>query len=153
MIIRAYKKEDKERIVKLFYETVHTVNLRDYNPKQLDAWAPRSIDPEQWCVAFETDYTLVAEIEQKIVGFANIDRTGYFDRLYVHKDYQGKGIAKMISAEIENYAQKNNLSKILVDSSITAKPFFQNRGYEILKENAVKRCGQILINYTMRKYL
>ena len=31
-----------------------------------------------------------------IVGFRDMDSTGYLDRLYVHKDYQKKGIAAAI---------------------------------------------------------
>ena len=39
MILRRYTPADCEQILKLFYETVHTVNARDYSPAQLDVWA------------------------------------------------------------------------------------------------------------------
>jgi hypothetical protein len=32
---------DADQIVTLFYDTVHSVNARDYTPKQFDAWAPK----------------------------------------------------------------------------------------------------------------
>ena len=35
-------------------------------------------------------HTIVAECGNEIVGFGDIDDTGYLDRLYVHKDHQGK---------------------------------------------------------------
>lgn len=31
MIIRHYNEEDLEAIIELFYETVHSVNAKDYN--------------------------------------------------------------------------------------------------------------------------
>lgn len=37
MEIRKYKGEDCAAMADLFYETVHTVNARDYTPAQLDA--------------------------------------------------------------------------------------------------------------------
>lgn len=41
-------------------------------------------------------FSLVAIEAGMIVGFGDIDSTGYVDRLYVHKDYQRKGIATAI---------------------------------------------------------
>lgn len=38
-------------------------------------------------------YTVVAVENNIIVGFGDIDKTVYFDRLFVHKDYQNQGIA------------------------------------------------------------
>ena len=39
MIIRPYQPEDCEALARLFYETVHTVNAKDYTEQQLNAWA------------------------------------------------------------------------------------------------------------------
>lgn len=37
MIIRPYQPEDCEALARLFYETVHTVNAKDYTEQQLNA--------------------------------------------------------------------------------------------------------------------
>lgn len=55
-----------------------------------------------------------------IVGFGDIDNTGYLDRLYVHKDYQNQGIAKAMCDKLE---QHNAYNEITTHASITAKPF------------------------------
>ncbi len=39
MIIRKYKNEDCDSVANLFYETVHSVNAKDYSAEQLSAWA------------------------------------------------------------------------------------------------------------------
>ncbi len=39
MEIRSYAPSDIREMAALFYDTVHTVNARDYTPAQLDAWA------------------------------------------------------------------------------------------------------------------
>ena len=44
--IRNYASEDCLILARLFYDTVHTVNARDYTPEQLEAWAPAPPDPE-----------------------------------------------------------------------------------------------------------
>ena len=70
------------------------------------------------------------------VRFGDIDKTGYLDRLYVHKDYQHQGIAT---------------GKIVVHASITAKQFFISRGYKVIKEQQVVKKGISLTNYVMEK--
>lgn len=84
---------------------------------------------------------------EKIVGFGDIDKTGYLDRLYVHKDYQRKKIATYLCNQLEGYAQ----NRITVQASITAKPFFEKRGYQVIKKQEVYRDGVALINYVMEK--
>ncbi len=42
--IRAYCPDDCEKLAELFYQTVHTVNARDYTKEQLDVWATGTVD-------------------------------------------------------------------------------------------------------------
>ena len=153
MKLRKYIKTDNEPLVKMFYDTVHTVNARDYTAAQLDAWAPRSIDADKWCAGFSNSYTLIAVESDKIVGFANLTDEGYLDRLYVHKDHQRMGIAQRLSDALEAYARNNGIEELFSDVSITAKPFFTKQGYITVKENSVERARQRLVNYTMKKIL
>lgn len=43
--------------------------------------------------------------------------------------------------------------KITVHASITAKPFFESRGYKTVKEQQVFRNGTVLTNFVMVKEL
>lgn len=153
MTIRRYRTADNAQLVRLFQDTVHTVNAADYTPAQLDAWAPDDLDIDSWCEAFAKDYTLIAEMDSILVGFANLEDVGIFDRLYVHRDYQGMGIGKKLTEAIEAYARSRHMRTIQVDASITARPFFLKQGYHFVRENTVKRNGQVLRNDTMIKSL
>ncbi|APQ97442.1 GNAT family N-acetyltransferase [Clostridium botulinum] len=153
MNIRMYQLEDCREIVELFYNTVHSINSRDYNSAQLDVWAPKEIDIVSWDKSFSQHCSIVAEESDVIIGFGDLDATGYFDRLYVHKDYQGIGVATTIANELERYAQENHISIVTTNASITAKPFFEKRGYEVIKEQFVERNGQFLKNFIMKKVL
>ena len=64
MEIRKYKSEDCAAMADLFYETVHTVNARDYTPAQLDAWACGDVDLDVWDRSFREHITVVAEEEE-----------------------------------------------------------------------------------------
>lgn len=37
MTLREYRPEDCAEVVRLFYDTVHTVNVKDYTEEQLNA--------------------------------------------------------------------------------------------------------------------
>lgn len=90
--------------------------------------------------------TFVAIEDNTVVGFGDIDNTGYLDRLFVHKDYQRQGIASELCNRLEN-----GFVKITTHASITAKPFFLHRGYRLVKEQQVMRNGISLTNYVMEK--
>ncbi len=147
MIIRKYQPKDCKEITELFYNTVHTVNKKDYTKEQLEVWAPVNADLEKWNKSLTEHYSLVAVEKGIITGFADIDETGYLDRLYVHKDYQKKGVATALCDKLEARA----FEKIVTHASITAKPFFEKRGYNVIKEQQVLRGGLLLTNYVMEK--
>lgn len=130
MFIRKYESTDCKELAELFYNTVHTINAKDYTKEQLDAWASGQVDLEKWDQSFQEHFTVVAVENGIIVGFGDVDTTGYFDRLYIHKNNQRKGIATAICDQLESKVQ----GKIVTHASVTAKPFFEKRGYKILKE-------------------
>lgn len=146
LILRKYKPTDCQALAELFYDTVHAVCKDDYSEKQLYAWATGTVDLIRWNQSFRSHYTIVAEINGNIAGFGDIDSNGYLDRLYVHKDYQRRGIGSSICSILENMV---NSDKIITHASITAKGFFEKRGYKVIKEQQVKRQGIILTNYIM----
>lgn len=146
-LIREYQPSDCREIAELFYQTVHTVNAKDYPKEQLEVWASGVVDLEKWSRSFLEHYTLVAVEDGKITGFGDIDDTGYLDRLYVHKDYQNMGIATALCDRLEQKVQE----KITTHASITARPFFEKRGYKLVKEQQVERQGLFLKNFIMEK--
>ena len=148
MTIRQYEPADCENLARLFYETVHTINAKDYSQEQLNVWATDNIDLEVWNKSLSEHYTVVGVENNIIVGFGDIDKSGYLDRLYVHKGYQRQGIATAICNKLEQAVKVN---KIITHASITAKPFFEQRGFKVVKEQQVERNGIALTNYVMEK--
>lgn len=146
MVIREYISSDCERLADLFFQTVHTVNAKDYTKEQLNVWATGNVDLSVWNNSFLEHYTLVAVENDVTVGFGDIDNTGYLDRLFVHKDYQRQGIATALCDRLEA-----GFDKVTTHVSITAKPFFVNRGYRLIMEQQVVRNGIPLTNYLMEK--
>ena len=156
MQIRKYKESDTEEMIKLFYETVHSVNAKDYSPSELDAWVSKKELPakvKSWKESLNQNITYVAKVNDIIIGFCDLTHSGHLDRLYVHREYQRQGIATALVNLLESEAKKLNLFEIDTDASITAKPFFENRGYQIVYSQSVERNGVKLTNFKMIKSL
>lgn len=145
--IRKYHPNDLPEMLELFRETVQSINSRDYSSEQIAAWVSGA-DIKKWEQTLLEHYSLVACDGDTIVGFGDIDLSGYLDRLYVHKDYQRMGVASRLLGELESVCAAE---RITTYASVTARPFFEAMGYIALRENRVIRKDVALINYLMEK--
>ena len=148
MEIRAYRPDDCAALAELFYETVHSVNAADYSPEQLDAWATGSVDEAGWNASFLRPTTRIVEIDGEIVGFADMDESGYLDRLYVHRDHQRKGAARALADALECAV---DAEKYTTHASVTARGFFERRGWRVVRAQQVIRHGAVLTNFVMER--
>ncbi|MFN6453342.1 MAG: GNAT family N-acetyltransferase [Nostoc sp. EfeVER01] len=152
MRVRIYEMPDTQQIMKLFYDTIHEVNIHDYTEEQVAAWAPANMDIEVWIKSLGSKFTYVAEEQDKIIGFGELKANGHIDRFYCHKDFQRKGVGKKILEQIELKAHSLGVEKLFTEASITAKPFFESQGFIVIKKQEVERRGQKLINFVMEKH-
>lgn len=147
-----YRAGEAAALTELFYHSVHGVCLGDYTREQVDAWADGTADPALWEQSFLGRQVLVARLDGEIAGFA--DREGdYLDRLYVHKDHQRKGIARALCDGLERSAKEEGVERMRVHASITARGFFEKRGWRMVKAQQVERKGVRLTNFVMEKEL
>ncbi|MBH0330250.1 acetyltransferase [Brevibacillus brevis] len=156
MLLRRFHETDINQIITLFYETVHTINKQDYTQEQVNAWASLADlkqRKEVWLKALTSNISYVAEMNGYIVGFSDMSVQGYLDRLFVHKEHQGQGIASALVDTLESEAKKLGLIEIETDSSITARPFFERKGYIVVKSQIVERNSTKLMNFRMKKIL
>lgn len=150
--LRRFRDDDLRSLIELFRETVRRVNVRDYTPEQVRAWAPDEIDPVKWR-SFDGRFAIVAELEGRIAGFADLEADGHLDRFFVHADLQGRGVGRMMLQELLQEAERLALPRIFAEVSITARPFFERHGFIVLAEQSVEVRGERLTNYRMERRL
>ena len=152
MEIRRYQSGDLAELACLFGETVRSVCAGDYTAGQIEAWAAGEADlleRDEW---FHTLCTLVAVGEGGcLLGYGNVDGTGYLDHLFVHRDHQGEGVASRLCSALEKHCLESGVSRITVHASITARPFFERRGYTVEQVQQVPLRGEVLTNYCMSR--
>ena len=153
MKIRQATQQDASEIMKLFYETIHAINIRDYSQEQVNAWAPDTMTVDKWVKRQDTKQTFVADHNGQIVGFAELEPDGHIDCFYTHKDFQGQRVGTQLLDTIVTQVIQLQLSRLFVEVSITARPFFERRGFAIVKPQEVECRGVNLLNFVMERYL
>lgn len=142
---------DLKAIRLLFKETITTVACKDYSEKEIAVWVSSWDDIPKWENKLKEQAFYVAVINEAIVGFTSLLNKDYIDHLYVSSKHQGKGIASKLLAHVEKIAINTGESVIKSDVSITARPFFESKGYRVIKQNAIHYKGEILINFDVIK--
>jgi len=153
MDLRKATISDLQEMQEMYIETIKWVCKNDYGPLQINAWVSGLNDTERWMKVIHDQFVLLATIEHKIVGYGTLKDGNYIDFFCVHKDLQRKGISNEIFTELELEAKKENSKTITADVSITAKPFFEKKGFVVKAEQKNIRLGVELINYKMEKKL
>lgn len=150
MHLRKATATDLDQILSLFENTVRNINSSDYSQEQIDVWAAAK-NREIWTQKIIDQCFFVAIMENTIVGFSSIDKEGYLDFMYVHHEYQRKGIALALLNQIESTARKIRVSRICVSVSITAQPFFLKHGYTRYSDESKSISGIAFTNALMEK--
>jgi putative acetyltransferase len=153
MLIRYYHPADVGQIVQLFYTTVHTVNRCDYTREQVNAWAPTLPDEAAWSARYSDQIVFVADDDGGVAGFAELEPNGHIDCFYCHHSYQRQGVGRQLYQRLEQEANSLGLTRLFVEASITAQPFFERMGFQTLHENKIHRNKVELTNFSMEKYL
>ena len=151
--LKSFIPEQIDDVYTLFRETVVHVNRLHYTTAQLDAWAPLEVDNNGWINRLNGQFTQLAWIDDILVGFASLDSTGLIDFLYIHKDYQRKGIAQLLYIRVEFEAIQLQMPRLFTEASITAKPFFEKMGFQVAFPQEKMVRGVELKNYVMEKFL
>ncbi len=153
MIIRLYTAKDLDGLIRLFHASVHRIAIKDYTEDQVKAWAPDEADRERWASRRASRPTWVAEIDGALAGFTDLEPDGHVDMMFVHPDHQGRGVAGALLRQVEAEAARLRLDRLFTEASITARPFFERKGFRVITPQTVSVRGQDMTNYRMEKTL
>ena len=148
-VIRRYEAADLDAVIGVFLRSVREVASRDYDAGQIAAWA--QVDRDAWSRRRLDRPTWVALIDDVIAGFIDLESSGHIDMLFVDPARQRRGVASALLETVENVARVQRLTVLETDASITARPFFETRGFQVVRTQDVALRGQRLTNFQMEK--
>ena len=152
--IRSLDEKDILQMKDLFRTTVLNVNARDYTEEEVKDWASCGDSKTRWRELLAgNQYVGVFNECNVLVGFSSMNKDGYLNSMFVHKDFQHRGIATRLLSEVERIAGQYGVRYITCEVSLTARTFFEKKGYEIIKIQKYKANRLELTNFVMRKVL
>ena len=141
MNIRRFVESDADTVSELIRTTIRISNTKDYPIELMDALIETET-PEYVLQRASWTHFYVVEINGVIIGCGAIgpywdkqDESSLFT-IFVHPDYQGKGIGKAIIETLEKDEFALRAKRIEIPASITGLPFYQKMGYSFKNGNA-----------------
>jgi putative acetyltransferase len=152
IIVRPYGgQQDAEGTYAVFTSAITRTASADYDPEQIDAWlGARPADVEKWNGRRTAARTWVATADGRVVGFSDLVDDGLLDMLFVHPDFGGRGVARLLVGTVKREAARAGLPALRTRASRTAKPAFERFGFRVVAFRPDNRVGgQIVPNYEM----
>lgn len=153
MIIRDYRDEDAPALRAVFVSSVHEVAAAHYGPEQLAAWAPIDYSESEWAARIGALRPFVAAIGSEIVGYADLQPTGYIDHFFVSGKHARRGIGAALMLHIHQVAMQRGINALHSNVSRSAEEFFKRFGFELEARQSVIVRGVVIENAAMRKAL
>ena len=148
-MIRPYRVGDHLAISEIFPRAIHEIASEAYTAEQCSAWSEKKPNPDYWRKRCEKKMPFVFVQNGEVVGFLELDPDGHIDCMYVHPNEKRKGVASTLIEHAINANTSAGNQRIFVEASICAKPVFEKKGFNVIKEKEVLIKGVSLKNYDM----
>lgn len=156
VVIREMYASDARAFLEVHHAAVRGTAAKDYPRAVIDAWAPLPVTRKAMDRVIANPHgelRLIAELNGEVVGIgAIVVAKSELRACYVRPDLGRSGIGSALVRELEETARRNGLSELVLDSSITAEPFYRACGYRAIgSAEHVLQCGQRMVCVKMRK--
>ena len=131
IVIRRATAADAAAVHKIVLLAVRATNARDYPSSVIERLVLTL--PDKVASNLQTWCAFVAIVNGRVVGTGSLNGQTVIS-VYVHPDYQGRGIATKLMDAVENAANAQSQRTLSVQSSVTAKAFYAKRGFKIVRE-------------------
>src|SRR3989338_4302179 len=137
MKIRRVRDEEYAEIARLLRQTIRSVNANDYPEDVIDSWSAKT-GAQDFRKSADICKRWVALDVDGIIGFCEHNLKCEVSRMYVHKDHLRKGVGSRLLEVAEDSLEKQGCKKISIESTVTAKDFYEKNGYKIMKKTLYK---------------
>ena len=138
MEIRRTTDEDYVEMADLRKNTIRSVNANDYPEHVIHTWSS-TLEADDLRAGASQCKRWVALAGNDIVGFCEHTFACEISRVYVHKDHLRKGVGSSLLKVAEDSLKDLGCLQIRIESSITARAFYETHGYEVIERTTY--CG------------
>lgn len=155
MHFREYQPRDTAAVADIFIRAVTVTGLKGYSPEQVAAWVEGDRSPAAAHERCSDGRLVLVAVDgtDTPVAFIDLEDDGHIDMLFCAPEHTGRGIASALYAKLEETARQRGLTRLFVEASEIAKPFFAARGFLLIWRNDFEIGGVSTHNYVMEKHL
>lgn len=153
ILIRELEDGEECALWGVFYSAVHDVAARHYTQAQVNAWAPENLDKTYWVQRIRKLQPFVAESENTIVGYTDLQPSGFIDHFFVSGSWGRRGVGTALMTHLLKTAENQKIPLLSAFVSRAAQSFFQKFGFEIIKHQTLCVRGVEIENALMSKNL
>lgn len=143
--IRRAKHADAQSIIDSHVRSIREVCSKDYTPEQIEALAGRNFKTEILCQTIDRDFVWVVEVNSQVRGFGQLaildENEAEIMGLYLAPEAIGHGAGKKLITIMKEEARSKGMKKIQLYATITAKNFYKNLGFIVIKNDSIKMKG------------
>ena len=147
--VHPYRCGQEKELFDVFSSAIKEVCSKDYTPEQINAWLPSSYDADKWKSLMDKLKPYIAKVDGQVAGYADLQKDGYIDHFFVSARHQSQGVATALMDTLLKAGAGHD--RLYAHVSITARPFFEHKGFSVVSENVVVREGVGLKNYIMER--
>jgi GNAT superfamily N-acetyltransferase len=128
-MIRHAVHQDTDAIADVRVAAIRELAVCAYSEEQVQAWLGNST-AGPFEVAAGSRVVLVEELNGVTRAFAQLDlEEGIVERVYVSPKHVRQGLGRRLLRALEAIAQEQGLTRLFIDATLNAVPFYASEGY------------------------
>lgn len=131
--IRAARHDDAEVISQVIRSALRETNANDY-PREVIERLEQIFSPAAVLDFISTRKVFVAVSGQRIVGTVSLEGRAV-RTTFIAPDVQRSGVGRRLMAEVERTARDAGVPMLVVQSSVTAVPFYARLGFKAVRDH------------------
>ena len=137
--VRPMRTADGEALAALHREAIMRTDPKFYSDKQRKSWAD-GLTADGYSLALEDGEIIEVAVNTEGAPIAFCGRRTFgVAGLYVHPDWQGKGIDSLLLRRAEKALQEEGVLSLRVDASLPAVEFYQRHSIPASQKNAATK--------------
>jgi len=132
--LRDYTRRDAEDLAEVYRDAARNLGRIAYTEEQTRVWALHPEDLEQFRATLALGWTLCAVEADRPVAFGQLHPADHIAYLYCRSEYARRGYGSTILARLEAHARASGVTRLRVEASCVARPFFERFGYLVVEE-------------------
>ena len=150
---RDYRPEDAPAVIQIFRDAINEIAAEHYSAEQRTAWACSADDAEAFTRFLAEGWIRVAEDDEGLLGFAQMNFPGELAMLYTAPRAARCGIATALLEDMMPLGEAMGAAHIDAHASALARGLLERFGFVSIAEEVVERAGVQLSRTHMRRTL